>query len=126
MWLRSDEGRLTQTALRPYVTAGWLTPPEVATLRPIGRRRVAPGVDARIRNWLAHRATSDERRILTSLIHRPDAIVAKRVVQQRLHRVAAGRLNRALNGFVAAGLVARECGWLTLPAEVLEASRVAA
>jgi RsiW-degrading membrane proteinase PrsW (M82 family) len=41
MWLRSAEGRRTQTALQPYVAAGWLTPPEVASLATIGRRRSA-------------------------------------------------------------------------------------
>jgi hypothetical protein len=41
MWLRSSEGRTTQTALLPYVRAGWLTPPEVASLATIGRRRSA-------------------------------------------------------------------------------------
>jgi RsiW-degrading membrane proteinase PrsW (M82 family) len=41
MWLRSAEGRLTSTALRGYVRAGWLSPPEVASLASIGRRRSA-------------------------------------------------------------------------------------
>jgi RsiW-degrading membrane proteinase PrsW (M82 family) len=41
MWLRSAEGRLTQTALSGYVRAGWLSPPEVASLASIGRRRSA-------------------------------------------------------------------------------------
>jgi RsiW-degrading membrane proteinase PrsW (M82 family) len=41
MWLRSSEGRLTQTALVPYVRAGWLSPPEVASLATVGRRRSA-------------------------------------------------------------------------------------
>jgi hypothetical protein len=56
MWLRSSEGRLTQTALVPYVRSGWLSPPEVASLATVGRRRSArawatrvagsPGADA--------------------------------------------------------------------------------
>jgi RsiW-degrading membrane proteinase PrsW (M82 family) len=41
MWLRSSEGWTTQTALLAYVGAGWLTPPEVASLATIGRRRSA-------------------------------------------------------------------------------------
>jgi protease PrsW len=41
MWLRSAEGRLTGTALAGYVRSGWLSPPEVATLASIGRRRSA-------------------------------------------------------------------------------------
>lgn len=41
MSLRSSEGRLTQTALVPYVRAGWLTPPEVGSLATVGRRRSA-------------------------------------------------------------------------------------
>ena len=41
MWLRSAEGRLTQTALAEYVRLGWLSPPEVASLASVGRRRSA-------------------------------------------------------------------------------------
>jgi hypothetical protein len=41
MSLRSREGRLTQTALADYVRLGWLSPPEVATLATMGRRRSA-------------------------------------------------------------------------------------
>jgi RsiW-degrading membrane proteinase PrsW (M82 family) len=41
MWLRSAEGRMTQTALLPYVQAGWLSPPEVASLASVSRRRSA-------------------------------------------------------------------------------------
>jgi RsiW-degrading membrane proteinase PrsW (M82 family) len=41
MWLRSAEGRRTQTALQPYVRAGWLSPPEVASLATVRRRRSA-------------------------------------------------------------------------------------
>jgi len=41
MWLRSAEGRLTQVALLPYVRAGWLSPPEVASLASVSRRRSA-------------------------------------------------------------------------------------
>jgi protease PrsW len=56
LWLRSWEGRLTQRMLPEYVRAGWLSPPEVASLATMGRRlsartwarRVAgePGVQA--------------------------------------------------------------------------------
>ncbi|HEY2792532.1 MAG TPA: PrsW family intramembrane metalloprotease [Micromonosporaceae bacterium] len=41
MWLRSAEGRLTSTKLADYVRAGWISPPEVASLASIGRRRSA-------------------------------------------------------------------------------------
>jgi RsiW-degrading membrane proteinase PrsW (M82 family) len=41
LWLRSWEGRLTQRMLPAYVRTGWFTPPEVATLRTIGRRQAA-------------------------------------------------------------------------------------
>jgi RsiW-degrading membrane proteinase PrsW (M82 family) len=44
LWLRSWEGRLTQRILPEYVRAGWLSPPEVATLATVGRRQSA-------RNW---------------------------------------------------------------------------
>ena len=48
MRLRSNEGRVTQTALVPYVRAGWLSPPEVASLATIGRRRSARTWAARV------------------------------------------------------------------------------
>jgi RsiW-degrading membrane proteinase PrsW (M82 family) len=38
LWLRSWEGRLTQRMLPEYVRAGWLSPPEVASLATMGRR----------------------------------------------------------------------------------------
>jgi len=41
MWLRSAEGGLTSTALTGCVHNGWLSPPEVASLASIGRRRSA-------------------------------------------------------------------------------------
>ncbi|HWB36599.1 MAG TPA: PrsW family intramembrane metalloprotease, partial [Rugosimonospora sp.] len=41
LWLRSSEGRLTQRTLVPYVRAGWISPPEVASLATIGRRQSA-------------------------------------------------------------------------------------
>ena len=41
MWLRSSEGRLPATKLIGYVAAGWMSPPEVASLASIGRRRSA-------------------------------------------------------------------------------------
>jgi RsiW-degrading membrane proteinase PrsW (M82 family) len=41
LWLRSWEGRATERILPEYVRAGWLSPPEVAALRTIGRRQAA-------------------------------------------------------------------------------------
>jgi protease PrsW len=41
LWLRSWEGRLTQRMLPEYVRAGWLSPPEVASLATMGRRMSA-------------------------------------------------------------------------------------
>jgi RsiW-degrading membrane proteinase PrsW (M82 family) len=38
LWLRAGEGRLAERVLPEYVRAGWLSPPEVATLGTIGRR----------------------------------------------------------------------------------------
>jgi len=38
IWLRSREGQLTQRTLPDYVRAGWLTPPEVASLRTLSTR----------------------------------------------------------------------------------------
>jgi len=41
VWLRGWEGRLTERALPVYVQAGWLTPPEVASLGSLARRHSA-------------------------------------------------------------------------------------
>ena len=41
MWLRGSEGRLTQRILPAYVRAGWLSPPEVASLATVRRRLAA-------------------------------------------------------------------------------------
>lgn len=38
LYLRSSEGRLAERILPEYVRAGWLSPPEVAAMRTIGRR----------------------------------------------------------------------------------------
>jgi RsiW-degrading membrane proteinase PrsW (M82 family) len=52
LWLRAAEGRLAEQVLPDYVRAGWLTPPEVATLGTVGRRLSA-------RRW-AKRVAGDE------------------------------------------------------------------
>jgi RsiW-degrading membrane proteinase PrsW (M82 family) len=41
IWLRGWEGRLTERMLPHYVAAGWLSPPEVASLGTLGRRHAA-------------------------------------------------------------------------------------
>lgn len=41
IWLRAREGQLTQRTLPDYVRAGWLSPPEVASLRSLGARHSA-------------------------------------------------------------------------------------
>ncbi|MGQ5259386.1 PrsW family intramembrane metalloprotease [Micromonospora sp. ZYX-F-536] len=41
VWLRAWEGRLTERTLPDYVRAGWLSPPEVASLSSLGRRHAA-------------------------------------------------------------------------------------
>jgi hypothetical protein len=41
LWLRGAEGRLTERVLGVYTRAGWFSPPEVATLRTVGRRLAA-------------------------------------------------------------------------------------
>jgi protease PrsW len=38
IWLRAREGRITQRTLPDYVRAGWLSPPEVASLHTLGAR----------------------------------------------------------------------------------------
>ncbi|WP_432834484.1 PrsW family intramembrane metalloprotease [Dactylosporangium sp. CA-092794] len=38
LWLRSNEGRLTERVLGEYARAGWFAPPEVAALGTLGRR----------------------------------------------------------------------------------------
>ena len=41
LWLRGGEGRLTERVLGEYARAGWLSPPEVATMATLGRRLAA-------------------------------------------------------------------------------------
>jgi protease PrsW len=41
LWLRAHEGRITVRVLPGYVTAGWMTPPEVAALASLSRRHAA-------------------------------------------------------------------------------------
>jgi RsiW-degrading membrane proteinase PrsW (M82 family) len=41
IWLRGWEGRLTERTLPDYVRAGWLSPPEVASLGSLARRHAA-------------------------------------------------------------------------------------
>ena len=41
IWLRAREGRITQRTLPDYVQAGWLSPPEVASLHSLGARHSA-------------------------------------------------------------------------------------
>ncbi|MFG2037687.1 PrsW family intramembrane metalloprotease [Dactylosporangium sp. NPDC048998] len=38
LWLRANEGRLTERVLGEYARAGWFSPPEVAALATLGRR----------------------------------------------------------------------------------------
>jgi RsiW-degrading membrane proteinase PrsW (M82 family) len=52
LWLRGAEGRLVVRTLPEYVRAGWLSPPELATLGTVGRRLAA-------RRW-AKRMAGDE------------------------------------------------------------------
>lgn len=41
LWARSREGKQVATALRPYVAAGWLSPPELGALSTMNRRMAA-------------------------------------------------------------------------------------
>jgi RsiW-degrading membrane proteinase PrsW (M82 family) len=41
LWLRSSEGRMAERVLPEYARAGWLSPPEVAALGTLGRRKSA-------------------------------------------------------------------------------------
>jgi protease PrsW len=41
IWLRAREGQVTQRTLPEYVSAGWFSPPEVASLRSLGTRHSA-------------------------------------------------------------------------------------
>ncbi|GHJ46340.1 protease PrsW [Catellatospora sp. TT07R-123] len=41
LWVRAREGRLALQVLPAYAAAGWLTPPEVASLGTLGRRHAA-------------------------------------------------------------------------------------
>jgi hypothetical protein len=114
-------------ALPAHLADGWVPPrltpatlptPPVAT--PITSRYGHLPLSIRLRTWLAHRATPEQLRVLTSLLRSP-AGVAKRRLQQNLHRVPADRLNHALGGLVAQRLLARGNGSLSLPPDVREA-----
>jgi hypothetical protein len=96
--------------LRPTPPAPSLTPP---TAPNISRYRRAP-LSLRLLTWLVHSLTMDQRHVLCSLFGCQADRLGKRHLQQRLHRVPAARLNRALARLVAAGLVARDRGWLTV------------
>jgi protease PrsW len=41
LWVRAAEGKLAERVLPEYVRAGWLAPPEIATLGTVGRRLAA-------------------------------------------------------------------------------------
>ena len=76
-------------------------PPPRATGVAVAARGEPPrsrfGVDPQFRlRWHVTNATPDQRRILTSLLRRPDGRVTKRTLQQRLHRLPAARCNCAL------------------------------
>jgi hypothetical protein len=59
---------------------------------------------------------ADEQRVLGSLIRRPFGRVRKRALQQRLHRLPAVRLNRALAALIVSGAVTRTADGLLLSA----------
>jgi RsiW-degrading membrane proteinase PrsW (M82 family) len=57
IWLRGWEGRLTERTLPDYVRAGWLSPPEVASLGSLARRHSA-------RRWAKRVAGEDGRKAM--------------------------------------------------------------
>jgi hypothetical protein len=107
---------------RPTSVAALPAPP--ATAPNLSRYRRAPPF-VRLQAWLTHSATMDQRRVLGSLCRYGDACLAKRRLQQHLHRLPAARLNDALDRLVKDGLVTRDHGWLSLPADVRGALRQA-
>ena len=87
-----------------------MTPPEAVEITPPDRLED---------RWhlAAFLDQADHRRLLAGLMRRADGPVARRDLQQALHRLPAARFNPALDALAAAGLVVREGQWLTLAAD---------
>ncbi len=82
------------------------------------RARYRPDAPARSQwTWLVRAVTADQRRVLASLVAASDSCVRKRTLQQRLRRLPATDLNRALNGLIGMGVVTRAGVWLVLVSE---------
>ena len=88
-----------------------ITPPEAVETTPPDRLDV---------KWhlAAFLDQADHRRLLAGLMRRPDGPVARRELQQVLHRLPAARFNLALNTLVEVDLVARAGSQLALDADV--------
>lgn len=100
LYLRSFEGRVTQRVLPSYVAAGWLTPPEVATLGTMGRRMAArtwarrvagqPGADAmRGYQFAATRLALLRDGLRRGMATRPDQVEAATAEERRLLEIIA-------------------------------------
>jgi RsiW-degrading membrane proteinase PrsW (M82 family) len=67
LWARAKEGRLVATVLPAYVRAGWLTPPEVASLATQGSRHAARTWARRVAGDAGRRAMKDFQAAATRL-----------------------------------------------------------
>ncbi|HEX6500380.1 MAG TPA: PrsW family intramembrane metalloprotease [Micromonosporaceae bacterium] len=93
IWLRGYEARLTQRVLPVYVRAGWLSPPEVASLATVGRRlsarrwarRVAgePGAGA----MRGYQFTATQLALLRDAMQRGSARLTPQSAQQEERRL---------------------------------------
>ena len=88
-----------------------MTPPEAVEITPPDRLDVKWHLAAVLDQ-------ADHRRLLAGLMRRPDGPVARRELQQALHRLPAVRFNAALDALVETGLVAREEQQLALSGDV--------
>ncbi len=107
--------------LAPLADPAWKPPPaptEASCAPAPPSSRSCPDAAASSRwTWPVRTVTVDQRRVLASLVAASDPRVRKRTLQQRLRRLPATSLNRALSGLIGMGVVARDGGWLVLVSE---------
>ena len=107
--------------LTPLADPAWKPPPsptEASCAPASPNSRYRPDAPASSRwAWLVHALTADQRRVLASLAAASAPSVRKRTLQQRLRRLPATGLNRALSGLIGRGVITRDGAWLVLVSE---------
>jgi hypothetical protein len=105
-WLMSRYPALAVlTGQRDVSAAPHDVPPAPAPAPLLARSYRRPAVSPW--HWLSSAITRDQRRILTSIVARGTPDLAKRALQQRLHRLCAMRFNDAVDQLVARGVLRR-------------------